>query len=1136
VATCPSCGEENPARFVLCGFCGTPLAESPRPSTEERKVVTVLFCDLVGFTARSDRADPEDVKATLRPFHTRLKHEIEAFGGTLDKFIGDAAFGVFGSPVVHEDDAERAVRAALAIRAAIAELNEADPSLDLAVRQGVNTGEAVVAYGTGPQIGEAVTGDMVNTASRLQSVAPVGGIAVGEATYKATKDLFVYEAREPVTVKGKSEPLRFWLAVEAIGRSGAETPRPHTTPFIGRELERNVLTGALERSIRDSSVQLLTIVGEPGVGKSRLAAELFAVVDGRADPVRWRRGRCLPYGEGVTFWALGEIVKAEAGILESDDPEAAAAKIDVVVSDDHPDAPWLRQRLRPLAGIEAPPAAREENFAAWRGFLESLAEERPSVFVFEDLHWADDAFLSFLEHLTGYAEGVPMLVVSTARPELLERRPGWAGGMRNAATVNLTPLSDPETARLIGNLLDQAVLPAEMLTSILARSGGNPLYAEEFVRLLMDRDILRKTGSTWTLDPSAEVPMPSGVQGLIAARLDTLAPERKRMLQDAAVVGTVFWSGAVAQMAGREPEEVAESLHELSRKELVRPARRSSMAGEAEYSFWHVLIRDVCYAQVPRARRAETHCRAAEWIEQVAPERLEDHAEILAAHYSTALGLAAAARGTDTAEISAKALQYLALAGDRALGIDLEAAERHYARALQLATEGHSKHPYLLASHAEALLQRGRFPEAALDYAEAVEGLRARGDVPATALALGRYAIVLMRLGDSRYRAAVADALALLEPRGPSPELAAALTEQAASSFVAGEHSDAVAVADRVIALSRELDLPEPARAWGFRGGSRVWLGDAGGVEDMRRAMRAAGAQGLVREVALLHANLAEALWPTKGPRSALEAFQEGAAFAERRGIEEFVLVFAASSLEAMVDLGYCREAIALAENLAPRLEQAEDIYDILWVRAAQVRLLTRQGDYAQAAAFAEVVRTREMGEPQPIAMTFPAVAALRLGLGDAPGALAILAELDQTRNVRAEARYAANLVDAVRTALGAGDVDLAARLAEDVEPIYPLHDHALVSVRALLAENRGTHADGADLFADAAGRWDGFEVPWEAAQARLGLARCLLALGRGREAGAPLKEARKIFRSLGAKPALAETEALIDRSVAHTS
>src|SRR6266542_1245403 len=464
MALCNSCGKELSGEFPFCPFCGAALAESAPPRAhEERKVVTVLFCDLVGFTAASEAADPEDVRSRIRPYHARLRQEIEHYGGTVEKFIGDAVMAVFGAPVAHEDDAERAVRAGLRILEAIGDLNEEDVGLDLSVRVGVETGEAVVALGSRPEAGEGiVTGDVVNTASRLQGAAPVNGVAVGEGTYASTRDVFDYQALDPVMLKGKASPVAIFHARSARARFGTDLTRKLATPMVGRELERTLLTGTFERSVRDASVQLITVVGEPGVGKSRLEAELFSHIEAWPDLIRWRQGSCLPYGDGITFWALGEVVKAEAGILETDGPDVAASKIDAIVPETHPDAPWLRQRLRPLVGLEAPPAGREENFAAWRGFLESLAEGRPSVFVFEDLHWADDALLAFLEHLAEYAEGVPLLLVGTARPELFERAPTWASTARNSNRINLSPLTENETAKLVANLLESAVLPTEV--------------------------------------------------------------------------------------------------------------------------------------------------------------------------------------------------------------------------------------------------------------------------------------------------------------------------------------------------------------------------------------------------------------------------------------------------------------------------------------------------------------------------------------------------------------------------------------------------------------------------------------------------------------------------------------------------
>ena len=499
------------------------------------------------------------------------------------------------------------------------------------------------------------------------------------------------------------------------------------------------------------------------MGKSRLCTELFGHIEGRPGLVRWRQGRCLPYGEGIALWALGEIVKAEAGILESDSPGEAAVKLEGVLPADAPDLPWLRARLLPLVGAGGEPASQEESFTAWRRVLESWAAERETVLVFEDLHWADEALLSFLEHLADWAEGVPLLVLCTARPELYEQHPGFGAGARNAHRINLAPLSDEETAVLVSSLLERAVLPAETQQALLERAGGNPLYAEEFVRLLADRGELAGAGE-----------VPDSVQALIAARLDTLSAERKRLLQDASVLGKVFWAGALCEMGGRDPQEVTQSLHELSRKELVRPARQSSMAGEAEYGFWHLLVRDVAYGQIPRAARADKHRSAAAWIEQKAGERAEDLADVLAYHYLTALELAQAAGDTDqAAELAAPSRRYLVLAGERALGLDTAQAEARLARALELTPADDPQHADLLVRWAEAAHQAGRPREAAEALEQALTGARARGDTETQARALIQLSPVADKLGEGRQlasptrRSACSSRLSRARPSSP---------------------------------------------------------------------------------------------------------------------------------------------------------------------------------------------------------------------------------------------------------------------------------------------------------------------------------------------------------------------------------
>ncbi|PWU23428.1 MAG: hypothetical protein C5B48_08610 [Candidatus Rokuibacteriota bacterium] len=1125
--TCPACGKELPGEFPFCHFCGAPLSERPSaPVQEERKVVTVLFCDLVGFTAASEAADPEDVRSRIRPYHALLRQEIEGYGGTVEKFIGDAVMAVFGAPVTHEDDAERAVRCGLRILEAIEELNEQDAALSLQVRIGMNTGEAVVALGARPEQGEGiVTGDVVNTASRLQGAAPVNGIACSEQTFRATERIFEWVELEPVLVKGKAEPLALYRPLQPRASFGSDVTRTHTTPLVGRELEKPLLIGTFERAMQQRSCQLVTVVGEPGVGKSRLCAELFAHLGERPGLTRWRQGRCLSYGEGIAFWALGEIVKAECGILESDSPDEAEAKLEQALAADDPDLPWLKARLAPLVGAGGEPASQEESFAAWRRVLETWAEVRETILVFEDLHWADEVLLSFLEHLADWAEGVPLLLLCTARPELYERHSSWAAGLRNATTINLAPLSDQETAQLISSLLERAVLPAETQQALLERAGGNPLYAEEFVQLLSDRGELGEA-----------VEVPDSVQALIAARLDTLSPDRKSMLQDAAVLGKVFWAGAVAEMGSRGAREVEQALHELSRKELVRPTRTSSMQGEAEYGFWHLLVRDVCYAQIPRAARAARHRAAAAWIERKAGERAEDLADVLAHHYLTALELShASGRTSDMEEaLEAGAIRYLALSGERALPLDVASAEASLARALELAS-ARPERPSLLERWAQAALQQGRSLEAMEALEEALTTYRKRGDAVSAGRALTALSTVLYRVGDPREAEVVEEAVALLEAQAPGPELVAAYAELAGTWSIRGVYAESIAAAERALVLASELGLVEPARALGFRGYSRSCLGDLRGIEDMHRALELALAQGEGRNAAVLHNNLTVVTFEYQGPAAALAACREGIAFCERRGIAEFAVGIAALSTSYLADAGHAAQALAEAAPLAERLQTAGNP-DFIEPRSVQLSLLAERGSHEQAPNPDELVdKAREIGASEFRAMAFATAAQLSLAQGRHGEALALLAELEQMVGIRSDPYYVLLLPRVMRSALAIGDRELAARLVEGVEPSTPLSEHALSACRAQLAEAADEQDAAAQTYAEAAERWRDFGTVPERAYALLGQGRCLAALGDP-EAEAPLREARELFASMGYKPALTETEALLGATEAAAS
>ena len=981
MAACPSCGHENPDGAKFCMECASPLSAPARALGEERKVVSVLFCDLVGFTASSEHADPEDVDRMLSAYAEMARARIEAHGGVVEKFIGDAVVGVFGVPAAHEDDPERAVRAGLRIVEGAEELVSVAGE-PLRLRVGINTGEALVRLGASAGLGERLlSGDAINTASRIQSVAPEMGVAVGLSTYEATAPVFDYEELEPATLKGKQAPVRVFQAKAARARFGSDLTRTHSMPFVGREVDLALLKGIFDKAVASNSVQLVTVVGEPGLGKSRLVAELFAYIDARPELTTWRQGRCLPYGEGITFWALGEILKAHTGILESDTPAVAQEKLAAVLPEGD-EREWFRQRLLPLLGIEASSTAeREELFTAWRRFLEGIAETYPTVLVFEDLHWADDALLAFLEHLADLAEGVPLLLVGTARPELYERYPEYATSLRNATPITLTPLTQEETARLVSALLETTVIPADLQQPILERAGGNPLYAEEFVRLLRDRDLLVRKGQSWELREGSEVPFPDSVQALIAARLDTLQPEAKSLLADAAVIGKVFWAGAVAAMGERDPESVTSTLRELSRKELVRPLRQSSMAGEAEYAFWHVLARDVAYNQLPRTSRATRHVAAARWIESKVPDRVEDLADVLAHHYASALELArAAGERAQAAELEAPALRFLSLAGERALGLDTAAALASFERALALTPAGHPERAQALARFGEATRHAGRYVEAKEALEEATRAFQVEGNVRGAARTMGALGLVLRRLADPGWAELPVKAVALLEPLEPGQELVSALTEVAGAHALQGHHEAGLGYAERALTLAEELGLPRPARALGYRAMARCNLGDRSGLDDFREAIALASEAGQGREVALLHNNLAYALAPIDGPVAAQELLQAGIAFAEVRGLTEIAEMLTANSIETFIETGDLEQALALADELAAELEAGDDAFNLTTLRSLQAQIFTLRGRATEVADTLGLLEaaTREPGHVDQIIVNLGVAARAR--------------------------------------------------------------------------------------------------------------------------------------------------------------
>jgi len=1104
VPTCARCGNENPAGFRFCGSCAAPLDTSFNLTAEERKVVSVLFADLVGFTASSESADPEDVRARLRTYHEHVRGVLERHGGLVEKFVGDAVMAVFGAPTAHEDDAERAVRAGLRVVDVIEELNERDQELRLQVRVGVNTGEALVSLAPRADLGEAVVaGDVVNTASRVQTAAPTGGVAVSRHTYALTERVFEYEPLPSVVVKGKAQPLELWRARAPRARVGTDVTRSFATPLVGRDLERMLLTSIFERAAAQRLFQLVTIEGEPGIGKSRLVAELYAYLSQRPGLVRWRQGRCLPYGDGIAFWALGEIVKAEAGIVESDSPAAAAAKLDRTLPETLDERAWLAARLGPLVGVQGERAARAESFAAWRRFLELLAVDSPAVLVFEDLHWADTALLEFLEYLAEESQHVPLFVLCTARPELYERCPTFGGLAKNASRISLTGLADSETVELLTLLGGRTSLPDE-LEALLELVEGNPLFAEELVGLFADRE-----GPVGTSLPE----VPGSLQALIAARLDTLSADGKALLQDAAVLGKIFWPAALVAMSGSDEAAVEGMLRELVRKELVRPQRASSVAGQQEYSFWHALIRDVCYGQIPRRTRAAKHRQAAAWLRELTGDRDDDVADVLAHHYATALELHAAAGDSDDATLVDCTIHYLSLAAGRALPLDAAAAATRVERALALTPVGHVERAPLLERSAEVARHQNRLEEARLALEEAIGLYRGAGDPYGLGRALSALPLVLHALGEPSRAHLLDEAIEVLEAEPASAELITAYCRRASEAIVGSDYKDALAAADQALALAEHLELDESARALGYRGQARANLGERGGIDDLRQARERAIERGETYRAAAFYNNLAGLLWEYEGPEQAIECGLDGIAFCLQRGITSLALAMDAQNTNLLAEAGRTGEALAAIQ----RIESSAAVGAEVEVMSAELRLRTRYGELdgpLLERALLFVDRVRSIGEPQLIALLFPPTAEATLAAGHPDQARALLGELVKLTRSQRDRYYAAGLPAALRAARALGDITLAEQLLAVTNSATPLRRCAVTHATAELAAAGEDHRNALALYTEAAEGWGELGVLPERAYALRGHAECLRALD---DSGADdvLREARDLFEQM---------------------
>jgi class 3 adenylate cyclase len=1101
VTICTQCAQVNPEGFQFCGACGTALVAAAGPAREVRKTVTALFCDVVGSTPLGERLDAEELRSVMERYFAEMRVAAEGHGGRVEKFIGDAVVAVFGVPQLHEDDALRAVRAAGEMRTRLVELNEslcAEGSVELEARMGVCTGEVVV--GAGQQV---VLGDVMNTAARLEQAAEPGEILVADETWVLVRDAVAGESVDLV-VKGKAASVRAWR-LQAVGREVLGHRRRFDRPLVGREREVRVLQEAFGRAVEENRLQLVTIIGEPGIGKSRLVAEFEEWLEGRAGGVVCRRGRCLAYGDGIGFWPLAEIVKQQLEIAETDGEDQARVRLAVAV-EGMQDAPWLGVRLAPLVGLAAEPGQREEVFTAWQRFFDEVAARTPLVLVIEDLHWADPAMLAFVQHLVEWSTGVPILLACTARPELFEAHPSWAGGFANATTLALRPLNRDDTTRLAGALLAEFVASADVTDALIERCGGNPLYAEEYARLLADR----------ASEAAGDLVMPETVRALIGARLDLLPIGQKTLLHDAAVVGKVFWAGALAAIGDHDPAGVRADLHELARKELIRRARTSMLPGDEEYAFWHDIVHDVAYQQIARAHRADTHRRTADWIEQTAGERIAERAELLGHHYSEALALTRSSQHGDQEALRKAALHHLTIAAKRALGLDTQHATRLAQQGLTIAAADAPERAALLCLLGASLVFAGEYEQARVVLGDARAAAEATGDTESLAEAFLTEAQAAYFSGDGRgFEQLLDEGIDRLSRERPTGSLALLLGWASLAKLIRVEYDACRELHDRAIEIAETLhDQGALAMGLNVRGIFRVAVGDRNGLDDLEASLAMLlelGSSDVT--MARMHLGWGHLAW--NGPADAAPMLEDAIAHGTRTHNTLHEMFARCLDIDRLAEGGAWDELAEAADHVLVWAEAHGSSQHITLVAPQKARVLALRGHTPQARSAMTGVLEQAQGvlDAQAVVPTLAVAALIEYLDGNTDRARKLAQSIEP-----AQIYASAPIAEFCRILATCNASSHAQTLIDHITAGPPQLLNNAASGRAVLAEADRDHAGATELYEDAAARWRTYGNPYELAHALAGRARCLTLLKRADAAKAPADEAAAIFQRLGVR------------------
>jgi class 3 adenylate cyclase/tetratricopeptide (TPR) repeat protein len=1130
---CPSCGTPNPPGVKFCGECGKALASqapnqtpSPQAPAAERRLVSVLFADLVGFTTLSETRDSEEVRELLSRYFETARTIIARYGGAVEKFIGDAVMAVWGTPVAREDDAERAVRAALDLTAAVTSLGDEVGAAGLRARAGILTGEAAVTIGAEGQ--GMVAGDLVNTASRIQAEAEAGAVLVGDVTRRATEASIAYEDLGLHDLKGKAEALQLWRALRVTaGRLGALRSVGLEAPFVGRDRELRLVKELFHASAEEGKAQLVTISGIAGIGKSRLSWEFEKYTDGLVDDVFWHRGRSLSYGEGVAYWALAEMVRMRCDIAEDENSASAREKLRATLVEHLPDPKertWVEPRLAHLLGLEeGAPGDQENLFSAWRILFERLSEESPTILVFEDMQWADSGLLDFLEYLLEWSRSHPLFVLVLARPELADKRPSWGGGKRSFTSIYLEPLSPQAMEDLLTGLVPG--LPEELRAQVLTRAEGVPLYAVETVRMLLDRGLLVQEGNTYRpTGPIGELEVPETLHALVAARLDGLGAEERRIVQDGAVLGKTFTRQGLASLTGLEETSLEAILTALVRKEVLTIQADPRSPERGQYSFLQDIVRHVAYETLSKRERKAKHLAAARFLESLPSADEGEIVEVIATHYVDAWN--AAPEDDDAAEIRERARDMLVRAGERAASLAASAEAQHaYERAIELTDD-----PLLQADlHERAGLTAffGTRPEESAAHFERSIALFAEaGETHASARVEARLAQIMWDQGRLEEGLERMDrAYQELAEEEPDADLAALAAQLGRFLFFAGRHELAMQRIESALTLSEGLALPETfSQALNTKAIMLVSHGRMlEGIALLRYALEIALEHDKPSAALRGYFNLSDSLSQADRYEEAEACVREGLAYSRRVGNRYQELLFLGQSYSLYAQ-GKWDVVTEWAEELPETWTTARQAFST--VASICVTVNVHKGLLDEAERWITLLEDfGTSADAQERSAHACGRARLLLAQGDPAGALeAAQTALDTREEMGVTQEYWKEpFVTAMEAALALGETARAEELLDGIDGLPPGNLPQFLRAQSLRFRGRlaglAGDAEADRLFRQASGLFKELAMPFYLAVTDLEHGEWLAAGGAAADAVPLLEEAQAIFEQLDAAP-----------------